>query len=196
MASVFDRDDLDLKLGLLEPEIANDADFTDRRDLALKQFMADYAEELRVANDGHRVYNTYSMVTPPSIGTEKVDSIIGDVYKVGDLPTDFDGINGDIILIKDGTDLRQAARIEFDNIIMDGVDDTLLAFLENTTSAGVREVLIYQKDGEIADASVVHFEYNRKLDDVLAAGTDKLDIKDIDFQRGAEAIAEYMKKNV
>lgn len=196
MLSVFDRDDLDMKIGLLEPSLVDAADYADRRTLGFKQFMADYEARLRTDDNYHAIANTYSAVTPPSIGTEKVDTVIGDIYKVGDLPADFDGIAGDVVFIKDGTDLRQAPRIKFDEIVIDGVGDTELAFLENTTSAGVREVLIYQKNGEIADAAVVHFEYNRTLDKVQAAGTDKLDILDTDFQEAAEQTAEYMKKNI
>lgn len=191
----YTRDELDLKIKLTDPPLEENAAFSVRRDLGWKQFMAEYSVSLRNEEDTHIIANTFSAATPPDTGAEKVDTIIGDAYKVEDLPADFEGVRGDKIWIKNGTDLIELPRITFEDIIVTG-GETTLAFTENVTALGVREVLIYSEQGAFADDSDVHFEYFRTLGYTFVDGDSELDIREGDFQEAAEKTAEYMKKNL
>lgn len=187
---VFTIDDLDAELKAIKDRWTNRSDFTTLRNRALRRTMAEYQASLHNADDIFGRANTYD--APITIGTEKINTTVGDVYKVA-LPAGAVRVAGDAIQVAKATTATfvNVPRMEWADIIASGVDQTPYAFWEEN---GI--LMIYDKDGNFDNTAVCNFSYYRSLDVTQTPTTTPLDIKPNDFAEIIDNVDGFMSSYV
>lgn len=169
----FTRLMLDNRIKALKPAL-KDYDATKFRDLldpAITMALAEYQQELIEIDHPFVRGGTFSEVTPPATGAEKINTAIGDVYQIAMAPATAEQVAGDTIFVNQSTTVfKDVPRMSIDDIIAGGTGETVCAFWENKGT-----ILLYLKDGTISAAGTVHFNFYRTLTAPAADG-DALDI--------------------
>lgn len=162
--------------------------FDELVDTGLRMWLSDYQKVLMDRNDRFIRYSTLSEAVAPATGTEKINTTIGDLFRITLLAA-ADRIADDTILLFDaGTaEFITVPRKTFAEIVTSGVDATIAAFLENNG-----EILLYVKQDEIAAPPAdLHYNYFKQLTPPAADGDD-LPILPEDFAAAVEGSILYM----
>jgi hypothetical protein len=189
----FTRDDLDthLKAAIAVLASLETAKFESLRDRAYKRTMSEYQADLIAADDPWIRRDTLEEVTPPSTGSEKINTSIGDMYRVALLANAI-SIAGDTILVSQGTGVfKTVPRVTMETLTIGGVDETIIGFIENKG-----KLIIYAKEGTFVPPGTVHYNYYIGLDGDPAAGATELDIKPQDYSRILSACAQYIREEL
>jgi hypothetical protein len=188
----FTLDDLDKELKRRNQALANLVDYTDRRSSAYRLAIGDYQTKLISAADAFIKKNTFSLSTPPSTGTQKFNTTVGDFF-VTAMEADAESIDGNTIFVGIASGaLEDCLRMTPDAIVLAGATPTKLAFYEQKG-----QLMIYMKDAEVTVPAVVHYHYFRTLATDLSGGSSTaLDIKSDGFNAVVTSTYQYMLEAV
>lgn len=185
----FQKIDLVTELKRRRRELANITDFDTRLLSSYKKTIADYMLQLRGDEDPFAKGTTFGG-TAPSTGTPITNTSIGDLFEIT-IDAAAEAVEGDLIWVWNGTAMKQCKRIVPQDIIISGVDATLLGFCETKG-----KIFIYIKDAEITTPASLHYYFWRTLSVSLAADSTELDILAKDFAFIVQRTMEYITEDL
>jgi hypothetical protein len=152
---------------------------------ALAMWLSDYQKTLMDRNDRFIRYSTIPEVTPPSTGTEKINTNIGDMFRIV-MITGGDRIADDTIILSQSTGVfKTVPRLSMEQLVAGGTGETIVGFLENNG-----EILLYVKDATITAPAVLHYNYFKQLVPP-AADVDVIPTLPEDFAACVEGVIQY-----